>query len=696
MTFAPIVTPWLLGGLLLVPLGIAALYFLKLRRQPVAVPSTLLWTAANEDSHVNSLLQRLRRSVLLALQLAVAGLVLFALLRPSIDGVSTTTQRRIFLIDTSASMNASDVAKLDGGQIDFEGTSRLDIARQRIAAEIDAMRDSETAMLIAFNDMAETLQPFTSDRRRLRTALSRVKPSRRVTDITGALRAADGLANPRRTSQIGDANDVQVADALPADLIVHSDGGFDRVDNFSLGNLIPRFVPVGVESPSNLAITQFSAARNVESIDQIEVFGSISNLCGPRRTVVATLRGGVGASATFLDATELTIDPDQTAAVSFALQSDEAMELSLSLSHQPLDNESGGQRTGDAAGDDLAEDDIAYAALSPSRVVRVLIVTPGNKPLQIGLDTPSLSGVCRTEIVDPSFLSTDDFARRSRRGDDDLIIFDRCGPTLEGQSTGVAMPRCNTMWIGSLPPAGWRFTSSSKPVNIIDFDRTDPLLQYVELLSLLIVQGRGIAGPEGTVDLVTSDIGTVMAAAPRDGLTDLVLGFDLISSGADGGSLINTNWYAERSWPVFLLNVLRVLGGAGDATAAASYRPGSTVSLRIPAGTPQITITRRGGEASWTLPVPATGLVEFVHTDQTGLYVVQTEQNDDDVLQTFCVNLLDRVESRLSVADALDIGYQPIPAETIATEGQREYWPLAISVALGLLVTEWLIYGRRI
>ena len=58
---------WLSLGL--IPPAILALYFLKLKRQPLAVPSTYLWSRTIEDLHVNSLWQRLRQSLLLLLQL---------------------------------------------------------------------------------------------------------------------------------------------------------------------------------------------------------------------------------------------------------------------------------------------------------------------------------------------------------------------------------------------------------------------------------------------------------------------------------------------------------------------------------------------------------------------------------------------------------------------------------------------------
>jgi len=69
---------WLV--LSLVPPLILLLYFLKLRRTPIEVPSTYLWTRTLEDLHVNSIWQRLRNSLLLLLQLLLAFLLLESIL----------------------------------------------------------------------------------------------------------------------------------------------------------------------------------------------------------------------------------------------------------------------------------------------------------------------------------------------------------------------------------------------------------------------------------------------------------------------------------------------------------------------------------------------------------------------------------------------------------------------------------------
>ncbi len=81
MSFLNTLTDWQWIILLSVPLGIIALYFLKLRRQPMEVPSTLLWRKSIDDLHVNSPWQRIRQSLLLYLQLLIVAFFLISILR---------------------------------------------------------------------------------------------------------------------------------------------------------------------------------------------------------------------------------------------------------------------------------------------------------------------------------------------------------------------------------------------------------------------------------------------------------------------------------------------------------------------------------------------------------------------------------------------------------------------------------------
>src|SRR3954453_15634783 len=107
--FQNTLAPWQWAILALVPPAILALYFLKLKRQPLEVPSTYLWKKSIEDMHVNSLWQRLRQNLLLFLQLLLVALAMLALLRPGWESSKLDGDRFIFLVDNLASMSATDI-----------------------------------------------------------------------------------------------------------------------------------------------------------------------------------------------------------------------------------------------------------------------------------------------------------------------------------------------------------------------------------------------------------------------------------------------------------------------------------------------------------------------------------------------------------------------------------------------------------
>src|ERR1043165_784179 len=164
--FQNTLAPWQWGLLGLVPPAIIALYFLKLRRLPLEVPSTYLWSRTIEDLHVNSLWQRLRQSLLLFLQLLVVALIALTLLRPGWSGSKLEGKRFVFLIDTSASMGATDLPP-----------SRLDQAKRQAVDFIEEMEAGAVAMVISFSNVAKVEQAFTDNRRLLRTKIELIEPT---------------------------------------------------------------------------------------------------------------------------------------------------------------------------------------------------------------------------------------------------------------------------------------------------------------------------------------------------------------------------------------------------------------------------------------------------------------------------------------------------------------------------------------
>jgi hypothetical protein len=214
--------------------GIIGLYFLKLRRRPMEVPSTLLWRRSIEDLHVNSLFQRLRRNLLLVLQLLAVLLAMLALAGPQVQGVTGVGQRYVLTIDNSASMSATDVEP-----------SRLARAKQEARKIVEAMGSNDLAMVISFADKARVVSNYTGNRGQLLARIDGIAPSQSSTSLREALQVAAGLANPSRQFVEGEV----AADVIPPKLVIFTDGGFADVEGFSLGNLEPEVVVIGPLRP---------------------------------------------------------------------------------------------------------------------------------------------------------------------------------------------------------------------------------------------------------------------------------------------------------------------------------------------------------------------------------------------------------------------------------------------------------------
>ncbi len=667
---------WLAIGL--VPPAIFALYFLKLKRQPLEVPSTYLWTKVIEDLHVNSIWQRLRQNLLLFLQLLLVALAIFALLRPGWQGESLSGRKFIFLVDRSASMSATDG---DGD------ATRLDSAKKRITALIDQMDSDMSAMIIAYDDEPDVVQEFTDNRRLLREALDRIQPTSKPTNIRGALELASGFANPERVSIEEGGAEFDATVQEPVELYVFSDGRFGPVEGFSLGNLNAKYLPLGTVEANNLAITAFNTRRNDSRPEDRQAFVQVANFSDAPQTGTIQLF----LDGRLLDAAEVTVPDGDVVGTTFNLGDAPTGKLEARLD-PPAELK-----------DRLKLDNRGFAVLDPQKQTRILLVTPGNNALELALTTGRAKRLGKVDKLSPEAIGTPDFQQRMEAETYDLVIFDQCAPAKPEE-----MPLANTLFIGRLPPLpGWAEKSSKEPVGapqIIDWQRSHPLLNLVELGNVGVVDSLIVRPPAGGKVLVDSTKGPIMAIAPRDGYEDAVLGFEIVGKNKVGEVEANTNWPRYFSFPNFCLNVFQYLGGASADGQNEIIRPGEPAEIDLPETKDALTVILPDGSKR-AIDSPEAGKLVFHETDQPGSYEVQAGGN---VVARFAVNLFDREESDvrlrarqdgekgLQEVESLSIGYVDVAAESPSSPVRKELWTGLLLAALAVLVLEWYIYNRRV
>ncbi len=650
--------------LLAVPPLIFLLYFLKLRRNPVEVPSTWLWAKAIEDMHVNSLWQKLRKNLLMLLQILFALLLLATCLRPGCDGTELVGQRYIFLIDNSASMSATDTPS---------GVSRLEFAKQEIRKSIAQMPSDTSVMLISFSDQANVVQSYTRNKSEALIRLRAIRQTERSSDLNEALVAAAGLANPGRTSDRESSLDVQVADALDAVLMIYSDGGVRKVPRFEQGQLSPEYHAVGSveDPPANVGIVAFSISDPAED-GSAQVFARLQNSDDETQSISVSLY----VDDQLQDAeAEIMIDAGQTKSVSFDLPA------SLVKVNDPV-----AVRLKIDQDDIYLLDNLAYSVLNPPGKSNVLVVSRDNPYFRFACSTELIQKQAKVEFHDWEFLKEKEYLEKSVLGDWDLVIFEGIVPEV--------MPRCNTLVMGALPKIGWKSSGANSPTPVFDFDSAHPLMASVQMGSVTIVNSNNLEGPKGSLSLIESSDGPIGVLAPRDGFQDFVMGFSIVEVDSDDNAVINSDWPKKLSFPIFIQNVIANLGGALRYTGDQNLKPGDLLKLKRNDGVDRLEVESPGGKKE-SLESQKENSFLFSGTEQSGIYRV-ANPDTGNLQRLVAVNLLDARESNLTVREKLDLGYSEFKQIRSRVPARKEWWPWLLAVALVLLMIEWLIYNRRV
>src|SRR5207253_420952 len=218
--------------------AILALYFLRIRRPTRVIPALHLWPDQIRDRQANVPWQRLRPSWLLFLQLLAAAVLVGAAVQPALPVGATLAHHTIVLLDTSAAMQARDVA-----------SSRLEQAKKEVGSLVDELGASDRMTIIRVGAVPEIAASAIGDRDLLHRALDATQASNGAGDISSALNLAGGLVRPGEDARA----------------LLYS-GGILLPIRSSFGEGLPfplEYHKVGV-SGANIAITELNVRTNAQ------------------------------------------------------------------------------------------------------------------------------------------------------------------------------------------------------------------------------------------------------------------------------------------------------------------------------------------------------------------------------------------------------------------------------------------------
>lgn len=309
---------------LLVP-PLVLLYFLKLKRPRLDVPSLVLWRQVLNDNRVNSPFQKFKRHILLWLQLLLLCLLVLAAMQPYFRGDADQARNLPVLIDHSASMAATGSS----------GLTRLDVAKERVHDLIDNLQPDQHLSLIAFAGSARKLTGFTDNPRILLDALDGITIEDVPSDIEDALRVTQAMA--QRTAF--------------DEALMYSDGNFPAAADFAMPFRLS-FQKLDPAGP-NAGITALSAKRAGEG--RWDVFVNLAGSSNePVRGTLGITLDGESVGSEFVSVTR-----DTPQRILFPVTTQDAARIAVRFA--PENN------------DALAADNRAYLEVDPARRLRIAV-----------------------------------------------------------------------------------------------------------------------------------------------------------------------------------------------------------------------------------------------------------------------------------------------------------------------------------
>ena len=625
------------------------LYFLKLKRQEQFVASSLLWKRAIMDMQVNAPFQRLRKSLLLLLQLLAIILMLLAIAGPVFYSTHSSGKRYVILIDNSGSMLSQDIQP-----------TRLQEAKNQAKEIVDNLRapnlfsigdEGDMMMVIAFNDRSRVMCNFTSDKSQLKRTIDMIEPCDSGSSIANAVNAARAFAMSE-----GEAENNRTS-VQRAQIIIFSDGQLKDIDQISATEDEIVFHSIGT-SGNNIAITEFKAVRSNEDPQDIMVFASISNYTP--QIIKTDLQFTVNNQLQDIKALTLpAMNKNEKGDITpgknnyeFNLSLPDQAVIELRLMHQ----------------DDLPNDNAAWYVLPRPDKQKVLYVSNGNPVLEQAILACDIAEVTTCTETEFQKICNDFYGLKTPY---DTIILDNI--------LSDNLPKASYLIFNALPNGyGASYDSEIEKQFIVDWQQTAAALRYVNLDGIFTSKASKIILPRDAVILADFEDTPAISFWKDQGNDFLYVAFDVM----------NSNWPFESSFVLFCYNSLNFLGMQNSQTNNVIDVGNSITQSGLPPETP---ITINGPDLqNKTINVDSAGQIRIPAIQNAGLYSIKTQQ---DEIYFYAANMLDEFESNPWPKAQLNLsGHQVLNTSSIVNKVDIQVWPWLVLAVLIMISIEWLVY----